>query len=62
VRTHEEQVRTHEEQLVEYEEMQKKYAPIPDLSTRLIPLGLGIAPERAALSFWRDLAGEQPSD
>jgi PadR family transcriptional regulator, regulatory protein AphA len=57
-----EQVRTHEERLVEYEEMQKKYAPIPELSTRLIPLSLGIALERAALSFWRDLADEQPSD
>jgi PadR family transcriptional regulator, regulatory protein AphA len=51
-----EQVRTHEERLRIYEDIQHKYSPIPQLSSRLIPLSLGIALEKTALGFWRDLA------
>jgi PadR family transcriptional regulator AphA len=51
-----EQVRTHKERLRVYEDIQHKYSPIPQLSSRLIPLSLGIALEKAALGFWRELA------
>lgn len=53
-----EQVRTHEERLYEYEVIQQKYAPIAQLTARLVPLSLGIALERTALEFWRRLEEE----
>jgi DNA-binding PadR family transcriptional regulator len=50
-----EQVQTHEERLREYEEIQRKYSSIPELDSRLLPLRLGIALEKAALTFWREV-------
>lgn len=56
-----EQVRTHEERLRVYEEIREKYSAIPQLSSRLVPLSLGIALETTALGFWRDLAEQTRS-
>lgn len=56
-----EQVRTHEERLRVYEEIHTKYSAIPQLSARLVPLSLGIALERTALGFWRDLTQQASS-
>jgi hypothetical protein len=44
--------------LYEYEVIQQKYAPIAQLTARLVPLSLGIALERTALEFWRRLEEE----
>lgn len=49
-----EQAQQHEARIAIYEEMQRKYGAIDDVAGRMIPLGLGLAMERAALGFWRD--------
>ncbi|WP_300343538.1 PadR family transcriptional regulator [Nesterenkonia sp.] len=57
-----EQVRQHQERLTTYESMQERFGSVDSLASRLIPLELGIAMERAALEFWQNLAArmEQP--
>lgn len=50
----EEQAQQHEARIAIYEEMQDKYGDIDDVAGRMIPLGLGLAMEHAALGFWRD--------
>lgn len=47
------QVRLHEERLKEYQAISRRYSRIPALEERLVPLGLGLTLERAALRFWR---------
>lgn len=55
----EEQVRQHTERVEIYEGMQSRFEDIEEVASRLIPLHLGLAMERAALEFWEGLAAEQ---
>lgn len=50
------QIEQHERRLAEYERMQEKYGDIAEVSSRMVTLELGLGMERAALTFWRDVA------
>ncbi|MGC7101367.1 PadR family transcriptional regulator [Amycolatopsis lurida] len=51
------QIEQHEHRIAEYESMQERYHDIDDVSARMVTLELGLGMERAALDFWRDVAG-----
>jgi len=53
-----EQVRQHSERIAVYEEMRSRFGEIDEVRARLVPLRLGLAMERAAVSFWAELAEE----
>jgi DNA-binding PadR family transcriptional regulator len=55
-----EQVRIHEERLALYEATQQRYRDRPALANRMIPLDLGLAFERVALAFWKQIANSPP--
>jgi len=50
-----EQIVLHQARLAEYEAMEQRYRPIPALSHRLAPLGMGLLLERASITFWTTL-------
>ncbi|MDQ1734572.1 MAG: hypothetical protein QOH56_823 [Pseudonocardiales bacterium] len=50
-----EQIAQHRSRILEYEQIQHRFADRPDVASRLVPLGLGLRIERAALSFWEEL-------
>lgn len=53
-----EQIRQHTERIGTYEEMQERFGSVDTVAPRLVPLKLGLAMERAALDFWKDLSSE----
>ncbi|MPZ63236.1 MAG: PadR family transcriptional regulator [Propionibacteriales bacterium] len=50
-----EQVRQHTERIATYEAIEARFGHREDVAERMLPLGLGLAMERAALDFWRDI-------
>jgi PadR family transcriptional regulator, regulatory protein AphA len=54
----EDQITQHERRIGEYEKMEQQYGDVPGVATRMITLGLGLAMERAALDFWRQVRGQ----
>lgn len=50
-----EQIRQHEERIATYEQMEERFRDRSDVARRMLPLGLGLAMERAALQFWVDI-------
>jgi PadR family transcriptional regulator AphA len=54
-----EQIEQHQERISTYEEMQARFGQREDVAARMVPLGLGLAIEHAALRFWQDLEKER---
>lgn len=50
------QIAQHERRIAVYEDMQHRYSDISGVSSRMVTLQLGLGMERAALTFWRDVA------
>lgn len=53
-----EQVLQHQNRIDTYESMQSRFADRDEIATRMVPLRLGLAMERAALQFWVDLSDQ----
>lgn len=51
-----EQVVQHKKRIDTYESMQSRFASRDAIASRMVPLRLGLALERAALQFWADLS------
>lgn len=54
-----EQIRQHQERIATYEDIRARFGHRGDISARMVPLGLGLAMEYAALRFWQDLEKER---
>ncbi len=54
-----EQIVQHEDRIAVYEQMQTRFGDRDDVSDRMVPLGLGLELERAALGFWQRLMEER---
>ncbi|WP_210428903.1 PadR family transcriptional regulator [Nocardioides eburneiflavus] len=54
-----EQVEQHRERIKVYEGIQERYRGREDVADRMVPLGLGLAMEHAALDFWEKLEEER---
>lgn len=59
LRLAQEQVEQHRERIAVYEGIQERYRGREDVADRMVPLGLGLAMERAALEFWERLEKER---
>lgn len=54
-----EQVSQHQQRIAVYEAMQRRFGDQDEVADRMVPLGLGLAMEYAALRFWEDLEKER---
>lgn len=54
-----EQVAQHRARIADYEAIQEHFRDRTDVAARMVPLGLGLAMERAALDFWEQLERER---
>jgi PadR family transcriptional regulator, regulatory protein AphA len=54
-----EQIEQHEARIATYEQMQQRFGKREDVASRMVPLGLGLALEYAALDFWKALEKER---
>jgi DNA-binding PadR family transcriptional regulator len=52
------QIEQHERRITAYEDMKRRYGHVDELATRMVTLELGLGMERAALKFWRGVAGQ----
>lgn len=53
------QVAQHRERIATYEAMEQRFGERHDIADRMVPLRLGLAMERAALTFWTELEKER---
>lgn len=54
-----EQIDQHQARIATYEDMGARFGKREDVAPRMVPLGLGLAMEHAALKFWQDLEKER---
>jgi len=54
-----EQIDQHRERIATYESMQERFGDQADVAARMVPLGLGLEMERAALRFWEQLLADR---
>jgi DNA-binding PadR family transcriptional regulator len=57
-----EQIEQHQARIATYEQIQARFGRRDDVAPRMVPLGLGLAMERAALKFWQDLEEERSQE
>lgn len=53
------QVEQHQKRIAVYEEMRRRFGEREDVADRMVPLGLGLEMEYAALRFWENLEKER---